>query len=296
MTGPPDTPTDRTPVPDAGVRNYTFLCLVALLGVLLVQMVALPRAGALWVLLPVLIGLAGLLLRWQAAPLVFLLTLGGVLYVNDILQSPFRATRPVAVTSPGIPLLLAIAALAYVAGHYRLQSLVKRVFPPDPRRAPGPRRPGAATPARRPSPQVPERRSPALASPGELAWLLLALPSWGLLALIAYRVLVLHDSPDLFGNDVPWATADWSDSSGVPSLQVVTDVLWHGRLLLWVLGFGTLVVSGVIGAIAWGRASRAEAEVFLHDTVWRETRREQRLLVAWRVWARWRRGRGKDNP
>jgi hypothetical protein len=291
MSGPPDSPPNAAPPPDAGVRNYTFLCLVALLGVLLLLMVALPRAGPFWILLPVLVGLAGVLLRWRYAPLLFLLTLGGVLYVAAVLQAPYRGTTPVVRPSPGTDLLLAVAALAYVAGHYRLQSLVKAVFPSDPRRVQPRRRPGVAAPARRPSPRVPERRSPGLASPGELAWLLLALPSWGLLALIAYRMLLLRDAPDLFGNDA--AASDWAD---YPGMQALVDMLWRGRLLLWVLGSGTLVFSGIIGYVAWGRASRAEAEVFLHDTVWRETRREQRLLYSWRVWARWRRGRGKDKP
>ena len=64
----------------------------------------------------------------------------------------------------------------------------------------------------------------------------------------------------------------------------------------YVLGVGVLFVSGVLGYLAWGPKRRAEAEVFLQDTAWRETRREQRRINSWLVWARVRRGRGKGEP
>ena len=82
MSAAPDAPSPgETPPEDAGVRNYTFLCLVALLVVLLVLLVLLPHWGPVWILLPVLVGLASLLMRWRAGPLLFLTALGGVLYI-----------------------------------------------------------------------------------------------------------------------------------------------------------------------------------------------------------------------
>jgi hypothetical protein len=293
------TPTDTPPVaaaPDAA-RNYTFLCLVALLVLLLGLMVALPRAGPMWVLLPVLVGLGGLLLRWSVAPLLFLLTLGGVLYTYGVLRTPPRPGAEPPATAPVTDLVLGVAALAYVAGHYRLQSLLRAVFPHDPRRALVPRgRPGTATPARRPPARVPERRSTGLASPGELVWLLMALPVYGILAVVAYRRLVLPGSPELFGGDPRDLGYEGGDYQALLSVQMLVEAVYRGRLLLWVLGCAVLVVSGLLGYAGWARMSRAEAEVFLQDAVWRETRREQRLLNSWLVWARWRRGRGKENP
>lgn len=297
MTTPPAAPPDTAPPPDAGVRNYTFLCLVALLVTLLGLMVALPRAGPVWVLLPVLIGLGGLLLRWSVAPLLYLLALGGALYLYAALRTAPRPGAEPPGTSPATDLVLGVAALAYVAGHYRLQALVRAVFPRDPRRALLPRRrPGASPGPRRPPARVPERRSPALASAGELVWLLLALPVCGLLALVAYRRLVLPGSPELFGDNLRDLGYEGADYQALLSFQMLTEALYRGRLLLWVLGCAVLVVSGLLGYAALARASRAEAEVFLQDAVWRETRREERLLHSWLVWARWWRGRGKENP
>jgi hypothetical protein len=293
MSTAPDTPPPEAPAPeDAGVRNYTFLCLVALLVVLLVLLMMLPRWGPAWVLLPVLVGLASLLLRWRVGPLVFLTVLGGVLYVASAIQAP----RPGALV-PAPPswtdLLLAGAVLAYVAGHYRLQALVKFLFPRDPRRpatAAGPPR------TRRPPARVPEQRSAGLASPGELVWLLLALPSWALLGVIAYRLLVPNEPLDFFGEDMGLGGAEGAEYQARMSVGVLAELLWRGRALLWVLGDGVLFVSGVLSYLAWNPKRRAEAEVFLQDTAWRETRREQRRINSWLVWARLRRGRGKEGP
>ena len=285
------------PAEDAAVRHYTFLCLAALLVTLLTLLLALPRAGTLWILLPVLVGLGGLLMRWSIAPLLYLIALGGVLYVAAVLRAPLRPGALPPESWPGTDLLLVMAALAYVAGHYRLQGLLRAVFPRDPRRPVVlARRPAGSTPLRRPPVRVPERRSPALAAPGELTWLLVALPSWALGALIAYRLLLPRDTVGIFGDVLTEGAYEWYEYQGLQSLQVMVEVVWRGRALLWVLGFGVLVVSGVVGHLAWKGATRAEAEVFLQDTVWRETRREQRLLQSWRVWARWRHGRGKGNP
>jgi hypothetical protein len=283
--------TEPAAPPDAGVRNYTFLCLLALLVVLLALMAALPRAGPLWLLLPVLVGLGGLWLRWSAAPLLFLVLLGLIVYLYGALRTPAQA-RWAGGSAPATDLLLGVAALAYVAGHYRLQSLVRFVFPADPRRR-APRRRASPAGPQRPPARVPRQRSAGLASPGELVWLLLALPAYGLLALVANRWLVPARTLNLVGDLSQQGFAE-RDYYALMSLQTLVAALYRGRLLLWVLGGGVLVVSGLLGYVAWSRASRAEAEVFLQDEVWRETRSEQRTVNGWLVWATWRRGRGRE--
>jgi hypothetical protein len=202
---------------------------------------------------------------------------------------------PPGVSFPAAPratdLLLAGAVLAYVAGHYRLQALVRFLFPRDPRRPATP-----AARARRPHARVPEQRSPGLASQGELLWLLLALPTWALLGVVAYRLLVPNEPLALFGDELEPSGLEAYQYQGLLTLQVLGEILWRGRALLWVLGVGVLFVSGVLGYLAWNPKRRAEAEVFLQDTAWRETRREQRRIDSWLVWARARRGRGKEGP
>jgi hypothetical protein len=113
---------------------------------------------------------------------------------------------------------------------------------------------------------------------------------------IAYRLLVPNEPLDFFGEDVAYAGSDWPEYQARLSVGVLAELLWRGRALLWVLGVGVLFVSGVLSYLAWNPKRRAEAEVFLQDTAWRETRREQRRINSWLVWARLRRGRGKEGP
>ena len=298
MSTTPETPASEAPAPeDAGVRNYTFLCLVALLVVLLGLLALLPRWGPVWILLPVMVGLGSLLLRWRAGPLVFLAILGSILYLASALRAPLLPGGFLPAPPSAIDLVLAGAVLAYVAGHYRLQALVKFVFPRDPRRTPAPAAPPAGPArARRPPARVPEQRSPGLASQGELVWLLLALPAWALLGLIAHRLLVPNEPPDVFGYDMDSADLEWYQYQGGLALHVLAELLWRGRALLWVLSVSVLLVSGVLSYLAWNPRRRAEAEVFLQDTVWRETRGEERRLNSWLVWAGLRRGRRKEGP
>ncbi len=284
MSGSARTPEGMPP----GVRHYSFLCLAAV-GLLFVVLMLLLRDWAqVYGLLPVVVGLVGVGLRWRLAPLVMVLTLGGLLMVTGELgQLP--------IGGPPLPpsvadLALCAAVLAYVAGHYRLQGLTQFLFPRDPRR------PARAAPVRgRPSSALPPQRSPGLASSEELIQFLLAVPVCLLLAVLAYRSLVASaPTPDIFEQD--WRkTPGGPGESALATVQFLTDALWRGRYLLWTLGAGTLVMSGLLSYVAWQRRSRAEAVLFLQDVVWADTRGEQRRIDAWRVGARRRRERKKES-
>jgi hypothetical protein len=300
MSGAPD-----TAPPDAGVRNYTFLGLAALLVLLLVL---LERGVGMWALLPVLIGFGSLLLRWSPGPLLVLVTLAGLLFASALGRYPALGSHRT-FASVLSDLLLCAAVLAYVAAQYRLHGLVLFLFPRDPRR-PGavPPRSGRPPAGPRPSTALPQRRSPALASSSELVLLLLAVGLSVALALVCRQQLV----PD--GPFVRFAGGDWDTAldeggesrylSGPLAAAALVwrgrfpflEVLWSVRLLLWSLGAGLLLASALIGYRAWGRLTPAEATLFLQDTAWAETRGEQRRIHSWLVWARLRRSRRKDTP
>jgi hypothetical protein len=267
------------PPADNGVRNYQFFCFCALvaLGLILLQ-----RGLGRWCLFPVGVGLVPVLFRWRLGPLLLLAALAGTLVLtgsHGTVTLPWRPPR----SSPINDLLLSAAVLAYVAGHYRLQGLAHFIFPRDPRRLP-------AAPAKR-GLVVPAQRSPGLATPAEFVLLLLSLPVWAGIALFCSPWLIPPpDEPRLF------------EADGRPPLEFMEQAVllaqfflngvWRSRLLVWFLGAGLLLAWGLLGYLAWGRLSAAEALLYLQDTTWAQTRREQRLLHSWLVWARRRRKEG----
>lgn len=285
-------PTEAAPPPEPGVRQYSLLCLAALGLLFLVLMLGLPPWARAYGLVPVVIGLLGVGLRWRLAPLALLLTLTALLTVVAQVADVTLRRVPIS-SSPATDLLLAAAVLAYVAGHYRLQALTQFIFPRDPRRPTA--GPLARRAAGRPPAAPPPRRSPGRASSEELVQLLLVVPVCLLLAMLAFRLLVPREVPhDLFGDD--WAaTQEGPGASVLATAQLVAEALWRGRFLLWTLGAGALVVSGLLTYLAWRRRGPDEAVVFLQDVAWAETRGEQRRIDSWLVGAR-RRRRGKEMP
>jgi hypothetical protein len=160
----------------------------------------------------------------------------------------------------GLPeLLLCAATLAYFAAHYRLLAVAKRIFPTDPRR-----------PADRNSPY--ERRSSRLVDGREILNLLAPLPLWIALAWLIWRWLERRDNPLI--DDRRW---------------------WQVMALTWLFGLLFLIAAALLRYAARWRMRPEEAALFLQDTLWRETSREQRRLTRWVAWAR-RRQQRRDKP
>jgi hypothetical protein len=279
MSSPPEAVAE----PDDGVRNYLFLCYAAQLALLLLL---LERGLQLWGLLPVLIGCGSVALRWRLGPLVFLIALAGLLYIAPALDAVLRAGQRWS-TSSVSDVLLCAAVLAFLVGHYRLQGLVHFIFPRDPRRTTKPPRSRPVPVAARPPFVVPPQRSPLSASTAELVLLLVSLPLWLVLALVCEAKLIPHEAPlQELGKD--WSSRTHYDYEimGARTASFVVGALWQGRWLLWTFGGGGLLVASLFGYLAWVRASAAEAQIYLQDTVWKETCREQRRIQSWRVWGR----------
>jgi hypothetical protein len=255
MTGPSE---GRPEVPLLNL--YSVLCLAALAALLLVEAQHGPR---LTTPLLVAVGLAGVVMRLRSGPILLLVTLaaGHLLVQHQFVGLGWRwYTRPRAIEVADV--VLCGAVLVYVAAHYRLQALTRHVFPPDPRRRePVPGRPGKQRVVR-------QTRSPGLAVPEEAAFLILLVPVPALLAQALWMVIAR-----------PWSVL------GLP--PPVGRIL----LLVWVLAVGAFLLAALLGHWRSRQMSGAEGELYLQDTLWRETRREQRRLNRWLAWAELRRRR-----
>ena len=98
--------------------------------------------------------------------------------------------------------------------------------------------------------------------------MLLSLPVWTALALMSWNRVGLQE-----------AELDFSAH------------VWRGMLLVWLVGVGLVVASGLFGYLDWMRWTRDEATMALQDMLWRETRREQGRLNRWLAWSRDRKER-----
>jgi hypothetical protein len=256
----------ENPPQHPAVRNYIFLCLVALVVLFLVLI---RRGLGPLSFLPIIVAALGVALRWRAAPLFSLILVVGLL----AFQEPFGHPRPFR----SVPVrtfrlddwVLCGAVLAFFAAHYRLQALTLSVIPVDPRLQEGARLLGGRPP-RGPA-SGPSRRDPRLVAQSEIGWLVLSLPVWALLAQVCWKLL-------------PDQRSDYGLSSAT----------WQGVIMAWGLGLGLFVVAGLLGYAGRRQGSRREAALLLQDVVWLETHRDQRRVNRWLAWAALRRRRRKD--
>jgi hypothetical protein len=261
------------------VRDYTLVCLVALL----VMAVVLARWAAWgewwWTLVPVLVGSVALLGRWATGPPLVLLSVAG-LYLADLRWGHSFGSLHLWASDETSDLLLAVALLAYTAGHYRLQALTVRAVPDD-RRGPG----GARAPVRHWFLPAPPGRSPERVRPGEVLGLLLSLPVFAALAYLAWGWLIQTEVFPMLS--LPRAPVQ--DRTRNPDARV-----WEAVLVVWVFA-GCLAAAGaVLGYLRWRRVSPEEAVGYLQDQLWRQTRREQRRANRWVAWGRLRRQRREE--
>jgi len=277
MTTPADVEPDATdPATLRGLfrnpaaRDYVFVGLGALA---MVFVVLFQKGSDLGGLMLVLVGAAGLVLRWPAAPIFFLLLL---LYFSifpfglppadenpfEIEDGRFRVTD----------LVLAAAVVVYLASHYRVYGLTALAVPAETKY---PRK--DAPPARRPAALV--RRgevarlfytAAAVAVAGQLVWL--------------FATTVEVDPTAAF----PLKAAERRGRGAADGLP---PGLTRFVLLAGVVGVGALLARLVFGYWRLRRMTPAEGGMILQDEGWNETRRERVRLETWRFWAR---GRADD--
>jgi hypothetical protein len=174
----------------------------------------------------------------------------------------WRTDLPSRDVLPVSDFLLAISVLTYAAAHYRLQGLTRRLFPPVPRRA---------TPASMKQEEETACRSPDLVTGREVMVMLAGLAACGV------------------GAALFW---DWLQ--GQETDLVILDTAWQGILVLWLVGGTVLAAAAGLRYLALRRMTRTEAQLYLQDVLWRETRGEQRRLNRWLAWAWLRRRRREE--
>ncbi|MBV9124781.1 MAG: hypothetical protein JO112_15605 [Planctomycetes bacterium] len=243
--------TSNKPEPPQAVQIYRVLCLAAL-GVIL--LVLYTNDFGYWSLIPVIVGLVGLLIQWTTAPLLVILAVAASLLLQNRLGVGFPWHENARVSD----VILSAAVLGYVAAHFRVRSLSVHVFPVDPRRR-------ERTPRGRKVVQQP--RSPHLVTRREIGLLIVSLPVWALAGQIVWRVV-----PSEYGRP------------GGPS------PLW----LAWLVVILPVVIASLVGYWRRREMTPQEAALTLQDVVWQETRREQRSLNRWLAWARLRYARNRE--
>jgi hypothetical protein len=166
----------------AGIRNYEYLCLAALLVILLVLF---ERGRGVVCLVPFLVGLGGIAARWRLALPMLLIALAFALSDQALVRWTASASWE---PDPLTNWLLCAAVLGYTAGQQRLQGVARHLVAPDP---------GSPEASRDPL-QQPGRRTDYVR---ELALFAGALVAWAGLAPIAWYLLPASDF-GLFGGNV----------------------------------------------------------------------------------------------
>lgn len=249
MTEPKDLPAFTD------VRFYQVLCFTALGMIFLVLG---QQEFVLENLLLVAVGILGTWLCLRVTPVLVIVVLAGVYLMRQLTWGRF-GLRTAAFQLPDV--ILSAAVLAFVLGHYRLQGLTHTVVPLDPRR----RRWQWRWACLRPSNLQEKPRTATGVSPPEIARLFLTLTLCALLAQVFWLSLGRY-----------WGFLGIAEP--------------FSRLLLagWVLVLPPLLVKVFLGFWRHRQLTATEAAMFLQDTLWAETRREQRRLQRWLSWRRLR--------
>lgn len=160
-------------------------------------------------------------------------------------------------------LVLCGGVLGYTAAWYRLQALRRWVLPAE----------AGARGVR--------RRAAGLVTQAELSALVIALPVAAVAASLAWAALT-------------GATAD-EQPVDLPTLWQNPDLpaeVWQLITLTLLVGLAGLVAASAFDYVARRSLTAEQAELLLQDSLWAETRGDQRRVSRWLAWARVRRKEG----
>lgn len=244
------------PAVQVGPVHYQILCGAGLLLMVLAQF---DQGMFLGNLLVACIGLLGIISKTRVGPLLVLIGFAAAQVAFHRLRFRSIAHEDPRPLLDIRDLLLAIGLVTYVAANYRLQSLWLQILPADARRRQWERTGGG--PGRFAAVQQP--RAGRLLTPQEIAGFVLAVP---VAALVGQALWLVMAQP-------------WTPAVLPPRFLRLVNLAW-----LFVAG---MLIAGTI-LIHWRRRQmdRDIAQVVLQDTLWRETRREQRRVFRWLAWRR----------
>jgi hypothetical protein len=233
---------------EGGTTQYLAVGVVAL-GI--VGAVMLQKTSGMVAFIPVLAGLAGALSGF--GPILFILA------VTVCLNAPAFA---VSSRSPILDLVLGAAVVAYVIVQYRLQAILTNVFPSDPRQeaAAKPRR-GLFRILHAKARGERQRRSADLVTTSEVVGVIWTILTCTILAQYVWIALPTES----------------------PNLNLAPPI-WRAIVVTWIVGLIWFTTFGLLGYLRDRQMTRDEAMICLQDSLWAETRREQRRLNRWLVW------------
>lgn len=228
----------------APLHPYAWFCM----GALAVVVLALSARGSTASnLIPLGVGALGLYYRWGMAPVLVALVTGACLLITGEGGAAPLSARPLELST----WFVCAGTLAYIAGHYRLQSLTTNILPPEPTvLTPGNAGQSLSGLIVRPS-----------FDPNEMGWLLFQPQVLALAAMLIMRMV-----PERF-NEFGLARG-----------------LWQLIVIGWTAGLTVVVARGVLGYVGWRNMSQRQARMTLQDITWLEIGSEQRRIEQWRAW------------
>jgi hypothetical protein len=240
--------------------HYQVLCGLALGAMFLVL---LQQGEALLALAVLLLGATPIVVRGRISPVFVVLVLVGGLLAEQYFYLRWRPHAALEVED----VALCAATLAYVAGHYRLLSIWRQILPADPRQR-VPKEARSTVPRRLLGRVVLQPRPANLLSRGELAWFVIQLPLFALLAQGVWIMLSVEREVQ----ELP------------PRLVQMLQAAWGLALVLF-LGSQFFRFWRIFAM------DRVTARHFLQDVLWHELRGEQRRIGRWLAW--WRLSGGR---
>jgi len=296
-----DEPLDQ---PLSGTRQYQ---IVAAAGLLVLTLPLFARGLGAWSLLPLVVGVAFGLLTWRGGPYMVLLSLIFLVVcdTNKVTPVDIVAGCMMGCSNPGdrmdfehdarswgleerVPILdmvMGVGLLAYLMGAFRLLGLQKNILPVDPRRrVKSSTRRQEARVGRLPPPR-PQVRSETLVQPKESVFIALTAVGVALLSLLFGLWLLRRTAyADLETVNV-FLRALTTENDWDPFTIDMSNETWQLFVLLWSVGLMLIAFSGVLAYVGMIRRRPEEAQLYLQDQLWKETRREQSRIARWMTWA-----------
>jgi hypothetical protein len=243
-----------------GGFGYVVMCTISLAAMIILLRPGISKAAQLAYFV---FGSAGIVLRVSVTPILMVMSTGVLLVMPH--WGLFGDWSPVGhgaiVRFEPRDLLLAVAMLGFVVGHYRLQAVGRFVFPPDYRFAYLER--ARAMPAELWRLMAEKRRGADLVKPTELLQTAASLP---------IVVVIAQAAGTALGRARGFL--DW----GGPLSRVA--------LVMTVMSLGFFTVRSLLRL--WYRRTMGRDEAFLsmQDVLWQELRSPVQLLSRWLVWQR----------
>src|SRR5262245_45139901 len=262
-------------VRNPAVRSYLYAAVAALAMIFVILFLNGSDIGAVMI---VLLGCAGLLLRWTAVPIFVLVVLCYFQLfpfgVPDAgVESPFQVRDTHFQVADAV---LVMAALVYVRSHYRILGLVHESMPCET--------------VFRAKNDPPTRRPASHIAAGELGWMLAIAGAIVVIGQVVWWLVnALEFTPT---EDFPLHWIEHGDRIPTRRQAKPPGEFNPGTnrffMLLGLLFFGTLLVRLIFGYWRLRMMTPPEGAMVLVDTSWGDSHRERVRVEKWRIWGRQR--------